>query len=194
MKKATDVQIFMLEELARQLKLDPKDYTDLTFDEAYKLIETLSEELREVKRTIGHVWTEEEVRSRLKCYNDDDSIYYAKVAKPKDVVTFGSGINIVDNRIIKRIDLDRGIEGALLVKGRPRTAKEWKKFRLYWLIRHLYVYDIGITEVSWLMNKPKRTLRDWEAEAVAMITGYLNKKSLAQLDKTPILSSSQKSR
>lgn len=174
-QRITDTQIFMIEELAAQLNKDVGDCTDLTFEQAHELKEKLEDEVREMCRTRGHIWTEGEVWSRLRNYTEDDALYYAKVSQPKPVLTYGFNTGS-DSRIIKKADLDRGIEGSLRPFGhrRPVTKKHKHKERLYYLIKLIYVYGSGFNEAAKILNTPKRNLYNLVGEAVSLITGFLN--------------------
>jgi hypothetical protein len=172
--KITQTQLYQIEVLSGQLRKEPEDNTGLTFEEAYELIEQLAADVREMKRVQGHIWTEAEVRSRLEHYHEDDSMYYAKVPQLKPVVSFGSGLNTADNRIIKRADLDRGIERALLT--RTNDAEETlRRFRLYLAIKIIYMDKVTKPYgASIIFSVTIRTVHNMVAEAIGLITGCLN--------------------
>ena len=128
---------------------------------------------------MGKVWTEAEVRSRLRRYNNDDSLYDARIARPSQVCIAHTSVSDPMSRavyrLLKRVDLDRAIEGALWpVGGRARTAEQRKRLKLYYVIRTLYVYEMQFSTLAILMNIDSRTVRRYEEEAVGLITGYLN--------------------
>jgi predicted PP-loop superfamily ATPase len=175
----TQEQIYRIDELLAQLKRKPADCTGLTFDQASKAINKLETNVREMKRTQGHIWTEDEVRSRLERYNEDDSMYYAKIPQLKQVVSFGGGVNTADSRIIKRVDLDKAIKGTLLSREVAKT-EQIRRYKIYLTIKILYLErSVGMIDAAIVFNVTRQTIYNMVGEAVGLITGYLNAKSLS---------------
>jgi hypothetical protein len=191
-QKEQPSQVFMsgwqLNEIHRLADLLGKDiskvnFKKLNFDTAYNVIQKMTDDLAEVERIRGQ-WTEGQVRARLHQYNDDDSLYDAKIARPSSMnVSFTSSGDAMPRailKILKRVDLERAIRGALLPpRGfRAKSKKEFqeikKKDRLYRVIRLIYVFEQGVMGTARLLDEPHGNVSRDEKEAVSLITGYLN--------------------
>jgi hypothetical protein len=149
------------------------------FNGASEAIDKLESDVREMQRTQGHIWTEAEVRNRLERYSEDDSMYYAKIPQLKQVVSFGGGVNTADSRIIKRADLDKAIKGTLLSKKVDRV-EQVRRYKIYLTIKILYLErSVGMIDAAIVFNVTRQTIYNMVGEAVGLITGYLNAKSLS---------------
>jgi hypothetical protein len=179
---------WQLNEIHRLADLLRKDisrwnFKKLTFETAYIAIQKMTDEWSEAER-LRNQWTESQVRARLKKYNEDDSFYDAKIARPSQMnVSFTSSGDAMLRamfKILKRVDLERAIRGALLpARGfRAKSKKELqeikKKDRLYRVIRLIYVLEQGVTGTAILLDMPHGNVSRDEKEAVSLITGYLN--------------------
>ena len=123
------------------------------------------------------VWTPAEVRGRLRRYNEDDSLYDARIARPSQIciahTSSSDSMPKMIYKILKRADLDMAIKGALLPV-RVITKEQKRKKRLYHLIRLAYVYDQGVEGVSESWDISRATAYRMESEAIGFIVDWLN--------------------
>lgn len=127
------------------------------------------------------IWTEREVRDRLKKYHDDDSLYDCSAVQ-MSAIKYGyssndDGIPKKVYRLLKRAELDRAMEKALLLPPgeKIKTKKQEEQVRLYYLLRLLYVYDLGIRTAAFILRMHRSTVARQEEKAIGLVTGRLNK-------------------
>lgn len=129
------------------------------------------------------LWTETEVRDRLRKYSQDDALYDVYAARTSGV-KYGysrdsGGTPIKIYRLLKRWEVERAMNEALLPPDSrgARTKKEERKIFLYWLIKMLYINDWSMGTIGIITKISRKTLRAMENEAIGLITGKLNKKN-----------------
>ncbi len=128
----------------------------------------------------GMVWTEEEVRKRLKRYNEDDALSDCRIARPSQIciahTASSDRMPRLVYRILKRVELEMAIRDALLPMGKPVTKEQKRKKRLYHVIRLVYIVDMGMAETAEVMDVDRSTVYRWEGEAVGLSAGWLNRR------------------
>lgn len=128
------------------------------------------------------IWTEKDVRERLKRYHEDDSLYDCSAVRMSHIKAGHSadddGVGRRVYRLLKRAELDRAIEQALqLPPGEKiRTKKQADRVRLYYILRLIYVYDMSMATVAFLLRCHRSTVARWEQEAVGLVAGWLNRR------------------
>lgn len=127
------------------------------------------------------IWTEYDVRERLRKYNEDDSLYDCSAVQ-MSAIKYGyssndDGIAKRIYRLLKRAELDKAMEKALLLPPgeKIKTRKQEEQVRLYYLLRLIYIYDLGIRTTSFLLNRHRSTVARQEERAIGLVTGWLNR-------------------
>lgn len=126
------------------------------------------------------IWTERDVRERLKRYHEDDSLYDCSAVRMSHMKV---GYSVNDDgvgrrvyRLLKRAELDRAMEEALKPWEKAQTKKQAHRVRLYYILRLIYVYDMSMAIVAFLLRCHRSTVARWEQEAVGLVAGRLNKR------------------
>jgi hypothetical protein len=122
------------------------------------------------------IWTESEVRNRLRRYSEDDSLYDCQAVRMSHLNTGhsgdGDGIPRKIYRLLKRAEIERAMVDAFLPEDKNSSHES---IRMYHILRLIYIYELDIEGAALVLDKSQLEISWKESKAIWLVMKELNR-------------------